>query len=54
MNKIFWFALAGILMGIATYFVEKTTGSEITWTLVFSFPLCWSLAGILFYKWDRV
>lgn len=43
--------LIGLLFGVLVYFAEQTTGN-ISWLLVVSFPVCWTIAGYLFWKWD--
>jgi hypothetical protein len=43
--------LLGLLLAVLVYFAERTTG-QISWPLVLGFPVCWTVAGYLFWKWD--
>lgn len=41
----------GILIGGLVFLAERTT-QEVAWLLIVSFPLCWGIAGYLFWRWD--
>lgn len=43
--------LLGILMSVLVWLMERTTPQP-AWLLIASFPICWTIAGYLFWKWD--
>lgn len=43
--------ILGLIFGALVYLAERTTG-QIAWGLVLSFPLCFGIAGYLFWRWD--
>jgi hypothetical protein len=43
--------LLGLLMAFLVWLAERTTG-RIAWGLIIGFPICWGIAGYLFWRWD--
>ena len=43
------FSFIGIMLGIGVYSIERTTGN-ISWLLVLSFPVFFSIAGYVFWR----
>ena len=43
--------LLGCFVAVLAWLSERTTG-DIDWGMVLSFPLFWSIAGYLFWRWD--
>jgi len=41
----------GLVAAFLVWLIERTTGN-IAWGLIISFPLCWGVAGYLFWRWD--
>lgn len=42
--------LIGLAFSVGVYFAERTM-DELSWLLVVSFPVFWSLAGYMFERW---
>jgi len=41
----------GLLVAGLVFLAERTT-QQIGWLLIASFPLCWGIAGYLFWRFD--
>lgn len=49
--------LIGLVMAVLVYFMERTTTQPMvfpSWLLIIGFPVCWTIAGYLFWKWDII
>ena len=41
----------GLLIAGLVFLAERTT-QDIAWLLIASLPMCWGVAGYLFWRWD--
>jgi hypothetical protein len=48
------YAIVGFVLGILVaglVFLAERTTQQIDWSLIVSFPVCWGIAGYLYWRW---